>query len=87
MAVFLKDFILSVGTNSMTDNFENVKLGPLFLFVVIQHVLSSRVHQHTLRFLFEDCRSFYFHSLIKSTFLVGKELFCLHDKKYYMVAR
>ena len=35
----------------------------------------------TLRFLFGDCRSFYFHSLIKLSFPVSKGLLCLYDKQ------
>ena len=31
--------------------------------------------------LFEDCRSFYFHSLINSTFLCSKRLLCLCNKQ------
>ena len=62
-------------------NFLYWKLGPLFVFVVIQGMFSSWVHQRTLRLLFKDCRSFYFHSLIKATFLVSKGLLCLYDKQ------
>ena len=74
-------FLLSVRTNSITKNFVHGKLGPLFVFVVIQRMFSSWVRQRTLRFVFGDCRSFYFHSLIESTFLVSKRLLCLHDKQ------
>ena len=74
-------FLLSVRTNSITKNFVNGKLGPLFVFVVIQRMFSSWVRQRTLRFVFGDCRSFYFHSLIESTFLVSKRLLCLYDKQ------
>ena len=45
------------------------------------------MHQRNLRFLFEDYRSFYFHSLVKSTFLVSKGLLCLFDKKNNIWAR
>ena len=75
-------FLLSVRTNSITVNFFLYwKLGPMFVFVVIQGMFSSWVHQRTLRLLFKDCRSFYFHSLIKATFLVSKGLLCLYDKQ------
>ena len=45
------------------------------------------MHQRNLRFLFEDYRSFYFHSLVKSTFLVSKGLLCLFDKQNNIWAR
>ena len=74
-------FHLSVRTNSITVNFVYWKLGPLYVFVVIQRMFSSWVRQRTIRFLFKDCRSFYFHSLTKSNFLVTKGLLCLYDKQ------
>ena len=74
-------FHLSVRTNSITVNFVYWKLGPLYVFVVIQRMFSSWVRQRTVRFLFKDCRSFYFHSLTKSNFLVTKGLLCLYDKQ------
>ena len=45
-------FLLSVRTNPVTDNFVYWKLGPLFVFEVIQRMFSSWVRQRTLRFLF-----------------------------------
>ena len=48
---------------------------------MIQSKFSSRVRLRTLRFLFRDCRSFYFHSSIKSTFPVSKGLLCVYDKQ------
>ena len=39
------------------------------------------MRQRTLRFVFGDCRSLYFHSLIESAFLVSNGLLCLYDKK------
>ena len=45
-------FFLSVRTNSITENFVYWKLGPLFVFVVIQRMFSSWVRQRTLRFVF-----------------------------------
>ena len=53
----------------------------LFVFVVIQRMFSSWVRWLTLRFLFEGCRSFYFHLLSKSTFPVSKGLLYLYDKQ------
>ena len=38
-------------------------------------------HQPTVRFLLGNCRFLYFHSLIKSAFLVSKGLLCLYDKQ------
>ena len=43
------------------------------------HLESQR--QRTLRLLFEDCRFIYFHSLMKSAFLLSKGLLCLYDKQ------
>ena len=37
--------------------------------------------QRTSRFSFGDRRSFYFHTLIKSTFPVNKGLLCFYDKQ------
>ena len=64
-----------------TVNFVHWKLGPLFVFVVIKRMFSSWVRHRTLRLLFKDCRSFYFYSLIKSTFLVGKGLSYFYNKE------
>ena len=74
-------FLLSIRTNSITENFVYWKLGPLFVFVAIQRMFSFRVSQHTLRFVVGDGRSFYFHSLIELIFLVIKRLLCLYDKQ------
>ena len=41
------------------------------------------MRQGTFQFLFGDCRSSYFHSLIKSTLLVRKGLLCLCDGQNY----
>ena len=73
----------SVGKDQFNncDFFLYWKLGPLFVFVVIQRMFSSWVHQRTLGLLFKDCWSFYFHSLKKSTFLVSRGLLCLYDKQ------
>ena len=80
--------ISSVGKDQFNncDYFLSWKLGPLFFFVVIQRMFSSWVHQRTLRLLFKDCRFFYFHSSIKSNFLVSKGLLCLYHKQKNMVA-
>ena len=39
------------------------------------------MHQRTLRFFLGVCQSFNFHSLLESTFVVHKGLFCLHDEQ------
>ena len=70
-------FFLSVRTNSKTENFVYWNLGPMFAFVVIQLVFLSWVRQRTLPFLFGDCRSFHFHSLIRRVFLSVKG-YCVH---------
>ena len=74
-------FLLSLRTNSKTDNFVYWELGPLFVFVLIQRMFSSWVHQRTLRFFLGVCQSFNFHSLLESTFVVHKGLFCLYDEQ------
>ena len=74
--------ISSVGKDQFNNcEFVYWKLGPLYVFVVIQRMFSSWVRQRTVRFLFKDGRSFYFHSLTKSNFLVTKGLLCLYDKQ------
>ena len=73
--------LLSERTNSINENFVYWRLGPLFVFVVIQRLFSSWVHQRILWFVFGDCRSFYFNSLIESTFLVKKRLLYFYDKQ------
>ena len=62
------------------------KLGPLFVFVLIQRMFSSWVYQRTLGLLFKDCWSFYFHSLKNSTFLVSRGCCVYIINKKYMVA-
>ena len=39
------------------------------------------LHRRTLRFLFGDCLSFYFHWLVKSSFLVSKGLLSIYNKQ------
>ena len=59
-------FLWSVSTKSITKNFVCRKLRPLFVFVVFQRIFHLEPQrQRTLRFLFGDCRSFYFHLLVK----------------------
>ena len=80
----LERFFLLVRTKSITKNFLNWKWGLLFVYVVFQRIFFFYLEAYrprTLRFLFGDCWSFYFHSLIKSTFLVSKGLFRLYDKQ------
>ena len=75
-------FLLSVGTESVTENFEYWKLSPLFVSVVFQRFFFFILSLSTAAFfVFGDCRSFYFHSLIKLTFHVSKGLLCLYDKQ------
>ena len=68
---------LSVRTKLLTENFVYWKLRTLFGFVSFQHIFHLKPYrQRSLRFLFRDWRFFYFHSLIKLTFLFKKELLC-----------
>ena len=78
-----KRFLLSVRTKSIVNNWEFCvsKITPIVCFCSVSTLFSSCQRQRTLRFLFGDCRSFYFRSLMKLTFLVGKGLLCLYDKQ------
>ena len=58
-----------------------MKITPIVCFCSVSTLFSSCQRQRSLRFLFGDCRSFYFRSLMKLTFLVGKGLLCLYDKQ------
>ena len=75
--------LLSVGTMSINENFVNWKLRPLLFlqswFNAFFHLKSKR--QRTLQLLFGDCRFIYFHSIMKSAFLLRKGLLCLYDKQ------
>ena len=75
-------FLISVRTKSTTENFVYRKLHLLLFSQWFNAFLRLELqHQRTLWFLFGDCQSFYFHSLIKSTFLVSKGLLCLYNKQ------
>ena len=75
-------FLLSVRTKSMTDNFCILKITLTVVFEIIQRVffILSLTLTHFLIFI-RDCRYFYFHSSIKSTFLVSKGPLCLYNKQ------
>ena len=45
------------------------------------HFSILRVSANALYDCFGDCRFIYFHSIMKSAFLVSKGLLCLHDKQ------
>ena len=74
-------FLLLVRTKSITENFVCWKLHPLFVLEVCQCILFIMSFSTNTLFIFGDCRCFYFHSLIKLTFLVSKGLLCLYDKQ------
>ena len=60
----------------------NRNLRPLLVFVMIERFFSSLAFwltQFTAFFL--NGGSYFFHSLIKSTLLAGKDLLCLDDKQ------
>ena len=72
-------FLLTVRSNSITDNFAYWKLAHcLFLkwFTAFFHPEYANA-----RSLFGDCRSFFFYLLIKSTFFVSEGLLCLYEKR------
>lgn len=76
-------FLLSARTKSMTENFVNWKLRPLFVFVVFQCIFSSwaLVPMHFKIFIWG--LSILLFSLIKKSwlFLSVMGLFCLYDKQ------
>ena len=74
-------FLLLVRTKSITENFVCWKLHPLFVLEVCQCILFIMSFSTNTLFIFGDFRCFYFHSLIKLTFLVSKGLLCLYDKQ------
>ena len=75
-------FLLSVRTKSTTENFVYWKLRPFFCFCsVLTHFFILNLSAYLLYDLFGNCRSFYFHSLIKLTFHVSKGLLCIYDKQ------
>ena len=60
-----------------------MKITPIIVFVImIQRIFasSSLATAHCVIFL-GNCRFLYFHSLLKSAFLVSKGLLCLYDKR------
>ena len=60
-----------------------MKITPIIVFVImIQRIFasSSLATAHCVIF-FGNCRFLYFHSLLKSAFLVSKGLLCLYDKR------
>ena len=71
-----KPFFLSLRKKSVTENFVNWKLCPLFVSVMIQHIFHLEPFcQRTLRLYFWDCGPYFFHPLIKTSFFVSKGLF------------
>ena len=74
---------LSVRTKSIIENFVNWKLDQCwFCDHDSTHFSILRVGtKRTLRLLFGDCRFIYFHSLMKSAFLLSKGLLCLYNKQ------
>ena len=58
-----------------------LNITPIVVFVImIQRIFPVEPWpQCNVRFLFRNCRFFYFYSLVKSAFLVSKGLLCLND--------
>ena len=65
---------------SYLPNIINIIFTVIDIIIIIQRIFKCWALR-TLQFLFGDCRSFYFHSLIKLSFLVSKGLLCLYDKQ------
>ena len=77
----LERFLLPVGNNTIIDNFCILKIRPIVCSCSDSKrvfVLSAPTH---FMIFIQGCRSFYFHSLIKATFLVSETLLCLYDKQ------
>ena len=72
-------FLLTVRSNSITENFAYWKLGPLFVFEVIQRMFSSWVRQRAI-FIW-GLSILLILLLIKSTFFVSEGLLCLYEKR------
>ena len=71
--------LLSVRKKSINEKFVNIKLQPLLFLTSSFNAFSFlRVSANALY----DCRFIYFHSLIKSTFLLSIGLLCLYDRQY-----
>ena len=71
LAVYLKK-ISSVGKDQVNSwEFCVSKITPIVCFCSVSTLFSSCQRQRTLRLLFGDCRSFYFHSLMKLNFLAS----------------
>ena len=81
MAVYLKDFFCRQGPFQYL-RILYIEIRPIVCFCRDStHVFILSAPTHSTIFFFGDCRSFYFHSLIESTFLDSKGLLCLYDKQ------
>ena len=74
-------FLLSVRTKSKIENFVHWKLRPMLVFCGVSTHFSILSLNASALYGLRDCRSFYFLSLIKLTFLVSKGLLCLYDEQ------
>ena len=72
-------FLLTVRSNSITDNFAYWKLGPLFVFEVIQRIFSSWVRQRAIFIWGLSILLFLF--INKVDIFVSEGLLCLYEKR------
>ena len=67
---------------SQRENYVNRNLRPLLVFVMIERFFSSLAFWLTeVTTFFLNGGSYFFHSLIKSILLAGKDLLCLDGKQ------
>ena len=73
--VRLERFLLSVREKCITEDFFSLKITCIVLFVMIRHIF------FVLSLCTNALYDFYFHWLVKSSFLVSKGLLCIYNKQ------
>ena len=77
-------FLAAENENRQREDFSQADFGGVperFLLLVRTNSINDNFLYWKLRFLFGDCRSFYFHLLIKSTLHVSEGMLRLYDKQ------
>ena len=73
--VRLERFLLSVREKCITEDFFSLKIMCIVLFVMIRHIF------FVLSLCTNALYDFYFHWLVKSSFLVSRGLLCIYNKQ------
>ena len=73
--VRLERFLLSVREKCITEDFFSLKITCIVLFVMIRHIF------FVLSLCTNALYDFYFHWLVKSSFLVSRGLLCIYNKQ------